>query len=311
KEITTTNNQKLEDYVAVPVYTNNTIEISLKNNIGLYKFKIYSSENIEINDNSILLKNISLYAPPTPSPVNWFTWENKKIIGLTDLGKVQEIIVLPEITTSISNNVFRDNKVIKRVDMSFTQITSMPIETTTNNRGLFSNSNVETVVLPKNLINIGYNTFSYAQKLKKVKIPETVADMSGNYIFYNTPMLNNINIPNNVKGRLGYACFEHSGITSIVIPNGITILSHYCFYHCDMLSDIKLSNNLITIENFVFTYDSKLTEITLPNSITSIGDMPFEHIPNLVVFVNSDNVENLIRNVFSGSIINLNKPYKN
>ncbi|MDE6289845.1 MAG: hypothetical protein K2L64_03695 [Ureaplasma sp.] len=53
--------------------------------------------------------------------------------------------------------------------------------------------------------------------------------------------------------------------------------------------------------------------VTLPNSIASIGDAAFNvespngPIPNLVIYVNSNSVENLVKGIFSGTVINLSK----
>ncbi|MDE6473291.1 MAG: leucine-rich repeat domain-containing protein, partial [Ureaplasma sp.] len=339
KEITTTNNQKLEDYVAVPVYTNNTIQISLKNNIGLYKFKSYSSENIEINDNSILLKNISLYAPPQASPTNWFIWSGgTTITGLSDLGKQQSNIVLPEITTALAKESFSNkNKEIdnlRSIDMSLTKIQSFPNHFSSPTGGydnaLFYKSKINRLILPNTLIDMGSFTFYWCDYLKVIKIPDSVTNVSGAYIFGNCSNVTTLKFSKNIRGTIGRdfirACYT---LETITIPEGVTSLGNSAFENCEKLKTINFSNRITSIGERCFrntsisqitltqtleaigplAFDScnNLQEITIPNSVTSIGEKAFDNIPNLIIKVSSDRVENLVRNVFSGTIINLNK----
>ncbi|MDE6473136.1 MAG: hypothetical protein K2K73_01860, partial [Ureaplasma sp.] len=101
-----------------PTYVNSAININLKSNIGLYKFISNSNSNIEITYDNIALKNISLWVAPEESPVNWFTWDGTKITGLSELGKKENKLVLPSITTSLSTEPFILNKNITYIDLS-------------------------------------------------------------------------------------------------------------------------------------------------------------------------------------------------
>lgn len=237
------------------------------------------------------------------------------ITGLTSLGYEQESIVLPAITTSLKEDLFQDNKNIKYVDMSLTKITHMPNGYANPDghgfKGLFKDSTVIKVILPNNLQYLGSRTFQFAGDLETTKIPETVTDMSGDNLFYYCTKLKNISLPKNVRGKLGQYCFANNlQMTSMIIPNGVTELGERAFFGCNKLSKISLPNSLKTIRTEAFYRCSSLEEITLPDSITLIETNAFIYDDNLVIKVTSDRVENLVKAVFSGTVINLNKSYR-
>ena len=114
--IQTTDNQNLGNFISSVTYSNNAFTIPLNSN---YKMNVKSLTNIQVNANSIVMSNFNFYVIPVgpqESPENWFTWDSNgtQITGLTTLGKQQSEFVLPSKTTSLSNNVFQNNKIIKK-----------------------------------------------------------------------------------------------------------------------------------------------------------------------------------------------------
>ncbi|MDE6473416.1 MAG: leucine-rich repeat domain-containing protein, partial [Ureaplasma sp.] len=362
KEINTTNNHKLEDYVTTPNFNNGSINIPFKNNIGLYKFASQSSSNIEIIGNNISLKNINLYTPPKASPIDWFEWDGTKITGLTSLGMKQANIVLPEITTSLASGAFSGygNDLeygLKTLDLSITKITELPNPTSND----FSDylfgflRNIEEIILPDNLTNIPNKAFYGCgfKIINSLKIPETVTSI-GSFAFYYCTDLTKIVVPESVTS-IGEAAFLNCRVlTSITLPKKIKIINSKTFQSCQSLKTINLSNEILEIKNDAFNDCTALTtinlpeklvsigssafakcpklviseipnnvttiganafngctsfkSITLPDSITSIGNGAFEGINNLTIYVTSNDVENILKAVFAGRIINLNRP---
>lgn len=73
-------------------------------------------------------------------------------------------------------------------------------------------------------------------------------------------------------------------LTSVEMPNTVTVLNNDCFMTCTALTDVVLSNSLKTIGRFAFN-GSKIKSITLPVTLESIGNQAFCNCFELMEFV--------------------------
>jgi hypothetical protein len=87
-------------------------------------------------------------------------------------------------------------------------------------------------------------------------------------------------IPNTIQfmpvKEIGREAFRSSNITSIVIPEGVTIIHESAFADCSELSSVTLPNSLTSIDAFAFSNCTSLSTITFPNSLTIIGRGAFQ-----------------------------------
>ena len=92
---------------------------------------------------------------------------------------------------------------------------------------------------------------------------------------------------------IGDAFGGNTAITSVVIPNGVTIIGAAAFVYCANLSSVIMPNSLEMIDFRAFEYCSALTSISIPVSVTFIGERAFSNcsgltsifIPNLVEYI--------------------------
>lgn len=96
------------------------------------------------------------------------------------------------------------------------------------------------------------------------------------YTFADTPLLTSIKIPSNIT-EIGHVCFGGSGIRSIEIPSGVTVIESSAFLNCSNLTSVNIPNGLEIINNSLFNGCSSLPRITIPNSIVSIGWSAFQN----------------------------------
>ncbi|MDR2942661.1 MAG: leucine-rich repeat domain-containing protein [Treponema sp.] len=86
-------------------------------------------------------------------------------------------------------------------------------------------------------------------------------------------------VPANIQGlpvkEIGVKAFRTSKITSVVIPEGVTIIGDAAFQNSEFLHSVTLPDGIKTIGREAFHGCSALTAITLPNSITEIGVTAF------------------------------------
>ena len=71
------------------------------------------------------------------------------------------------------------------------------------------------------------------------------------------------------------AFFSNDEITSVVIPDSVTIIGKYAFYGCSRLTAVTLGNGIDRIEFGAFYNCTSLTSIIIPDSVTSIGSHAF------------------------------------
>ncbi|MDE6473440.1 MAG: leucine-rich repeat domain-containing protein, partial [Ureaplasma sp.] len=303
KDVNTVDNHKLSEFVGTPIFGGNVIDIPLRDDIGLYKFSTKHNYNIDVTNDNITLIDFNLPVPIVPSsPENYFIWEGTKITKIHPLYTGVHDYILPAKTTEIADGVFKDNLGCSFVDMSRTKITKFP-------KSLFEHSSISTVIFPNNLVDLGIRTFYNCAELSFLNFPNSVTNMSGESLFRKTPHLKYIEFPKNVTGELGSNAFYESGIISITIPSGINTLGSHSFNSCNNLKTVNFMSGLTTIDDYAF-HNTPLTEITLPDTITNISTYAFYGSNIKTVYVTSKDVENILRNVFSGTIINLNDKSK-
>lgn len=73
----------------------------------------------------------------------------------------------------------------------------------------------------------------------------------------------------------GYAFSGYSGLTSVTIPNTVTLIGLEAFRNCTGLTTAVLPNGLTFIGESAFRDCSALTSISIPNTVTSVGKMAF------------------------------------
>ena len=78
---------------------------------------------------------------------------------------------------------------------------------------------------------------------------------------------------------------NHSGLTSVTIPNSVTSICNYAFFNCSGLTSVTIPNSVTSIGEFAFAYCSGLTSVTIGNSVTSIGDSAFKDCSGLTKLV--------------------------
>ena len=78
---------------------------------------------------------------------------------------------------------------------------------------------------------------------------------------------------------------NHSGLTSVTIPNSVTSIGNYAFFNCSGLTSVTIPNSVTSIGKFAFAYCSGLTSVTIGNSVTSIGDSAFKDCSGLTKLV--------------------------
>jgi hypothetical protein len=150
-------------------------------------------------------------------------------------------------------------------------------------------ASLSNVTFPSTLVTFGTTCFEGCP-IRSIVIPDSVRSL-GSYPFGGNTLITNITFnPTYISGSLGNAAVSqritsvtlsanttiisdsaltYYGISSINIPNSVTVIGNYAFQYCTSLSFITLSSNIVSIGWNAFAY-SNLTSITIPDSVTSV-----------------------------------------
>lgn len=143
---------------------------------------------------------------------------------------------------------------------------------------------------------VDYNVISGTQNVEVVgnssysgdlTIPSNVGNGGINYnvtsigdsAFSGSFTLTSVIIPNTVTIIKDFA-FYHSGITSVTIPSSVTSIGINVFSNTP-LSSVTISNSLTSIGEGTFSGCSNLSSVTLPDSLTAIGPYVFSDCSSL------------------------------
>ena len=173
-------------------------------------------------------------------------------------------------------------------------------------RGFYNCYGLFELELPNSLKVIGRNAFQGCAKLKEIYIPASVIDI-GEAAFADCKQLAKITVDesnttysvvqdcliNNNSGTLlqglstgvipqdgsikalGQYCFSNTRITSICIPDGLTVVANNAFSRCNSLVDVMLPDSIVTLDATCFAWCSNLKEVTLPSSLVNIKTYVF------------------------------------
>ena len=127
----------------------------------------------------------------------------------------------------------------------------------------------------------------YYRILSEDELTAEVKYKGGSYNEYANEYTGDIVIPATitVSGKtytvteIGYGSFRECEITSIVIPNTVTMIRGTAFQYCTRLKTVVIPNSVKEIQDLAFYYCTNLTEVSIPEEITAIASYAFTCVP--------------------------------
>ncbi len=166
------------------------------------------------------------------------------------------------------------------------QTITIPNGVSTIGEWTFAQSGLATIIIPNSVTFIDDYAFAWTP-LTEITISNSVTQI-GNFVFescnklthpvYNAHIFaylpktysGSYAIPDGISSIAHCAFKACASLTSVTIPNSVTIIGEEAFADCAITS-ITLPNSITTINNSAFA-GSAITSITLPNSITTISN---------------------------------------
>lgn len=97
----------------------------------------------------------------------------------------------------------------------------------------------------------------------------------------------NVIIPDGIEFIGMYAFHDCISLTNIIIPDSVTSIGHDSFWGCTALKSIKMGKGIKKIDSYAFRSCTSLTSIDIPASVSSIGHC-FINKSNNITTINVD-----------------------
>lgn len=239
------------------------IKLSNVKNIGSYAFKncVALSSDIKIPEGSTHIGPETFY-------------------GCSNIKKVS----IPKSVSNIGMSAFSGCSALESVTFAEGSLMSG-----FGNAVFYNCKNLKSITIPAGVKYIGDNkannfahgVFSKCESLENVVFADgNKLDQIGNFAFYSCKKLSAITLPDTLT-YLGSSAFAQSGITSIVIPDNVTIVLDKTFEQCNNLKTVTFGKNLTQIGEYAFDACITLNNVIIPSSVKVIGKYAFVNNKNL------------------------------
>ena len=194
----------------------------------------------------------------------------------------------------------------------------IPNSVTTIEHGAFSNSYFKSITLPSNLSIINDSVFYYTQNLETVVLPNTVTEI-GQYAFSSAKKLSSIDLSNVITFRRD--AFGYCSTLASVNLSSASEIGSYAFRNCSSLATVSIGNNLISVGDNAFNgctslptsnniryadtiaaevIDKTQTSYTLRTDTTHINSSLFQSNTNITTIDIPSSVSYIGYSAFSG-----------
>lgn len=135
----------------------------------------------------------------------------------------------------------------------------------------------------KQTVEVTYETSDYNSYSGEVTIPSEVpydgktyqVTSIGSSAFRQCTGLTSVLIPEGVT-NIGYEAFRESEtLTSVSMPNSVSAIGGYAFYECRKLKDFTIPSGVTSIGGSAFCMCSSLTSVVIPSGVKSFGFRTF------------------------------------
>lgn len=184
-------------------------------------------------------------------------------------------------------------------------------ETVTTFRFLsFSTSDIESLVIPASVSELGSSCFFYCDAMTEITVDEANAhyasfdgvlyDKSKQLLIYCPGAKESVSFPEGVSNIGDQAFYRCRQLESIDIPQSVRTIGTTAFGECGMLKTINLPNGLEEIPSYMFSDCYSLEAIEIPNSVRVIGEGVFTECGCLTSFRFPKDVMKVSSGIFGG-----------
>lgn len=216
-----------------------------------------------------------------------FEWDETTIIGLTDKGREQKELVIPENCTKVDAYALSEANLLETLVVKGTDVIL--------DEGMaWGCTSLKEVFLAEGIKEIPDNCFGNCAALERVQLPSTL-EIIGEDAFYVCKNLSEIDFENtkltDIKEGAFFACekikaakfpatlktvgeeafYLASGMEILEFQSGIERIEEEAFYQCKEISKVVIPEGCTFLGSFAFGFCTRLSEIYLPASLTEFS----------------------------------------
>ena len=99
--------------------------------------------------------------------------------------------------------------------------------------------------------------------------------------------------------RIGFSAFQRcNNLTSITIPDGVTLIGSWAFSWCESLTSLTIPDSVTKIGKRAVYNCTSLTSIAIPNSVTTIEEYAFASCTSLTKVTIGDSITSISGHAF-------------
>lgn len=195
-------------------------------------------------------------------------------VSWADYSNLIKTVSISSGVTSIQNDAFRGCAALESISLPNTLISL-------GGYAFYGCAALESIDLPSSLSSITSYAFVGASALKSITIPSSVKYVRES-AFKDCTALESVYIEDGSCYELDMGCFQGCAkLSSIRIPDSVTLINDNCFQDCISLGCINLPAALTLIGDYAFSGCTALESIVIPSSVTKIGGNAFAECSSL------------------------------
>lgn len=185
-----------------------------------------------------------------------------------------EIIIPNEVI--YDNETYIVNSIGRDAFVGWENLTSVTIPnsiTTIEDGAFFDCKALTSISIPNSVTNIGNNVFNESGWYKNQDIGVLYLDKW--LVGYKGDISSDLVIQDGTIGLARSVFYEHSQLTSVLIPGSVSVISESAFRGCKNITSVEFSSGLTAIKERAFYECTSLASLTIPSSVTSIEKEAF------------------------------------
>ena len=183
----------------------------------------------------------------------------KAVGGMSNCKNLTEVVI-PDTVTEIMQAAFSGCKQLQEI--------KLPSSLKTIGSSAFRSCSFQELMIPDGVETLGNYALCSCMELQSISLPDSVTEI-GDSVFEACFALKTIRLSNNLK-KIGTGAFRDSGVTELVIPEGVTLFPNDLCKGCKNLTSVTIPGTVKWIEDYNFSECTALTSVVIPEGVEQI-----------------------------------------